>query len=136
MTAKQRSAVSLMESAAYNALRRMARLIDQDSNFNMALRLRLTGMPYRKIGKELGISGQRVQQILRPDPGVSQVIRERAQEACESCHKMVGRSGHIHHLTTAVTTPPAYYRRNADRLNAYHAEWTRQKKQRIFGAAS
>src|ERR1700757_1222375 len=61
-----------------------------------ALELKLSGLTYAAIGKQLGLSRQRVQQMLRPPKAIYELIRERARYRCEKCG-LKTRSGHVHH---------------------------------------
>lgn len=61
-----------------------------------AVELRLKGLTYAEIGRELGISRQRVQQITRPPAQVYDFVKRRAESKCEDCKVPLG-SGHIHH---------------------------------------
>lgn len=58
---------------------------------------RLDGLTYQQIGEELGVSRQRVQQILSPPPAIRKAVATRAHHRCERCGIAVGLSGHIHH---------------------------------------
>jgi len=62
-----------------------------------ALMMKLEGKSYAQVGKELGISRQRVQQLLRPPTNVWKLVYNRANGKCESCGIIVGYSGHVHH---------------------------------------
>jgi hypothetical protein len=57
----------------------------------------IQGKTYRDIGKEFGISGQRVQQIVRPPLAVYNAVKENAKDRCQDCGAFV-RRGHVHHL--------------------------------------
>lgn len=63
-----------------------------------ALKLRLDGFTYTQIGKTMGISRQRAQQLLSPPRAVRALVVERAQGKCEDCGIHVSRSGHVHHI--------------------------------------
>ncbi|KKN34504.1 hypothetical protein LCGC14_0792990 [marine sediment metagenome] len=67
------------------------------SNRSKALHFRLSGMTYAQIGKELGISRQRVQQLVSPPKAVRDLVVSRANGECERCSIRVGRSGQVHH---------------------------------------
>lgn len=64
--------------------------------FSQALTLRLEGLSYSEIGRKLGVSRQRAQQILMPPPPIYNLIRKRAGDRCERCGVFV-TSGHVHH---------------------------------------
>lgn len=62
--------------------------------------MKVSGMTYRAIGQALGVSRQRVQQMLRPPIRVYDQLRRRAANKCEKCglvFKARGH-GHAHHL--------------------------------------
>ena len=61
-----------------------------------ALVLRLDGKTYRQIGTALGVSRQRIQQILMPRPAVWNAVKNRANGRCERCG-LAGESHHVHH---------------------------------------
>ncbi len=64
---------------------------------NQALRLRLKGLSYAEIGKAMGISRQRAQQLIRPSADIYNFVRRRAESRCQDCGiELV--SGHVHHL--------------------------------------
>jgi hypothetical protein len=70
-------------------------LKDQD----VALFLRLRGNSYSEIGHVLGVTRQRIQQMLAPAPDLYRLIVARG--ACEACSVPV-KSGHVHHRSTEV----------------------------------
>jgi len=58
----------------------------------------LEGMTYAAAGRALGISRQRVQQLVRPDAATFNLVRERAGNKCETCGLLLGTGeGHVHH---------------------------------------
>ena len=61
------------------------------------LKMRLDGLSYGQIAKVVGLSRQRVQQILQPPADVKKLVRERAKDKCEDCGIWLGESGHLHH---------------------------------------
>ena len=61
------------------------------------LRMRLDGLSYGQIAKVVGLSRQRVQQLLQPPADVKKLVRERAKDRCEDCGIWLGESGHVHH---------------------------------------
>ena len=61
-----------------------------------ALKLRLDGLTYAAIGRRLGLSRQRIQQLLRPPANVYDIMRRRAANHCESCGVVIYQ-GHAHH---------------------------------------
>ena len=61
------------------------------------LKMRLDGLSYGQIAKVVGLSRQRVQQLLQPPTGVKKLVRERAKDRCEHCGIWLGESGHVHH---------------------------------------
>lgn len=63
---------------------------------NKAMELRLKGLSYTEIGKNLSVSRQRAQQLTRPSAEVYRQVRERVDSKCELCGVTL-RSGHVHH---------------------------------------
>lgn len=63
-----------------------------------ALQLRLEGLTFAAIAKQLGVSRQRVQQILAPPRDVRDSVVIGAQGRCSACELFVGTAGHVHHL--------------------------------------
>jgi len=63
----------------------------------LALDKRLIGMTYAEIAHDLGISRQRVQQLICPSPPVRQYVFNKAGGHCEECGTKLGTNGHIHH---------------------------------------
>lgn len=59
---------------------------------------RLDGMTYEAIGKEIGLSRQRVQQIISPGKYIRNWVISQAQGKCQKCGILVGRAGHVHHI--------------------------------------
>lgn len=57
------------------------------------------GLTYQQIGTNLGISRQRVQQLVAPSPEIRQIIIDREHGACQVCGMQVNDCGHIHHLS-------------------------------------
>ena len=68
------------------------------------LQMRLQGMTYTMIGKEAGISRQRVQQILSPPSEIRKIIVSKAKGRCQRCGIIVGNAGHVHHNGDEVDT--------------------------------
>ena len=67
-----------------------------------ALKLKLEGHTYAAIGEKLGVSRQRIQQMIAPPQAVRLYIIERANQRCQVCSIRVGSRGHVHH--TGSTT--------------------------------
>lgn len=64
----------------------------------------MEGMTYAAAGRVMGISRQRVQQLIRPDAAIFNLIRERAKDACEGCRmRLRVGEGHIHHKKKTCT---------------------------------
>jgi len=64
----------------------------------------IEGMSYAAAGRALGVSRQRVQQLVRPDAATFDLVRERANSMCESCQLLLGTGeGHIHHKKKTCT---------------------------------
>lgn len=62
-----------------------------------ALTLKLEGMTYQQIASKLGLSRQRIQQLIAPPEAIRNLVYDRAKGVCEVCGIRVGRTGHIHH---------------------------------------
>jgi len=73
-----------------------------------ALALRLEGLSFAEIGERVGLSRQRIQQILSPDPAVRSSVVERAEGRCQRCGLHVGTTGHVHHRKSKGATPDDY----------------------------
>ena len=56
-------------------------------------------MTYQQIGDDLGISRQRVQQLIAPPNHIRIRVVRTAQGKCEDCGVQVGHSGHVHHIS-------------------------------------
>jgi len=72
-----------------------------------ALQFHLRGLSYTEIGKELGVSRQRAQQLLRPPIAIYHSVRRKAQYKCENCGVRIN-SGHVHHRKCLGLTPDDY----------------------------
>lgn len=59
--------------------------------------MKLSGRTYTVIGKELGISRQRAQQLISPPRPIRNLIVARAGGLCQHCEAPIGRAGHVHH---------------------------------------
>jgi len=66
------------------------------SNSSKAIELKLLGYTYAQIGKELGVSRQYAQQLVRPPRAIYELVKARAAGRCEECHDTV-QNGHVHH---------------------------------------
>lgn len=73
-----------------------------------ALELRLRGLSYAEVGKQLGVCRQRAQQLLRPPTAVYKSVRLRAKFKCEHCGVDI-RGGHVHHRKCVGATPDDYH---------------------------
>ena len=69
--------------------------------------MRLAGLSYREIGKELGCGRQRAHQLLSPPKEIRQLIGKRAGWECESCGIHID-SGHVHHKECKWFEPDNY----------------------------
>lgn len=67
----------------------------------VAMELRLAGLTYAQIGLKIGLSRQRVQQIISPPPYIRRIVVNRAEGRCETCGIKVNGSGHVHHKSCA-----------------------------------
>lgn len=63
-----------------------------------ALKLKLEGHTYKAIGKELGVSRQRIQQMIAPPKEIRNYVVKRDHDTCHECSIWVGKSGHVHHI--------------------------------------
>lgn len=61
-----------------------------------ALKLRLKGQSYAQIGAAVGLSRQRVQQLLSPPSAIRKLVVAKYGSSCARCG-LVGRSHHVHH---------------------------------------
>lgn len=59
--------------------------------------MRLSGMTYKAIAKEFGVSRQRIQQLIAPPKIIRDVVIKRAQGRCQDCGILVNNQGHVHH---------------------------------------
>lgn len=82
-------------------------MVNQEQRLR-ALRLRLDGLSFAQIGKMLGVSRQRVQQMTAPTARIRAVVVERAGGKCQGCDLPVGSSGHVHHRLSRGATPDNY----------------------------
>lgn len=57
----------------------------------------LDGLTYAAIAKKVGLSRQRVQQIVRPPKPIYDAVKARAHGKCESCEIHI-QDGHVHHI--------------------------------------
>ena len=62
-----------------------------------ALQLRLQGFTYQAIGSHLGVSRQRIQQLLSPPKPIRDLVIRRAKEKCERCGVRCRGYGNVHH---------------------------------------
>ena len=72
-----------------------------------ALAGRLEGKTYQQIARELGISRQRVQQLISPPRDIRDLVSERAGGKCEECG-ILPRDPHIHHKGAVGLGPDIY----------------------------
>lgn len=70
------------------------------------LALRLEGLTYKAIADKVGLSRQRIQQLLSPPTEIRNIVVARAEGKCQECGILVGDSGHVHH--------------NGDEVDAYN----------------
>ena len=62
-----------------------------------AIKMRLEGMNYREIGAVLGITRQRVQQLIRPHTAIRQYVGRLANWNCQNCGIHTPSTGDLHH---------------------------------------
>ena len=71
-----------------------------DERKQRAISLKMSGMTYAEVGKELGISRQRAQQLVRPPSAIYRLVKSRANSMCEECGAVVAKGG-VHHLNSS-----------------------------------
>lgn len=67
------------------------------NRYDEIIELRLAGLTFAEIARRMGVSRQRVQQIVAPPKPIRDQVVARADGKCESCGVDVGKSGHVHH---------------------------------------
>ena len=67
-----------------------------------AILLRLTGETYQSIAEKLGVSRQRVQEMVVAPKAIARIVRDRANDACQGCGITVPKGGHVHHRGAAA----------------------------------
>ena len=72
------------------------------------LQLRLAGLSDLAIAKRMGVSPQRIGQLLAPPLAIRRIVIERARGRCASCGGHVGLSGRIHHRASRGMTCSQY----------------------------
>ena len=63
-----------------------------------ALHMWLKGMTFPSIAREMGVSKQRIHEMLSPPPLLRRVAYELAGGKCQRCGIHLGRNGHYHSL--------------------------------------
>ena len=63
-----------------------------------SLKCQKANLTYQQIGETLGISRQRVQQLIAPSNIEREQIIAEAEGKCQKCGIYVGKAGHIHHV--------------------------------------
>ena len=61
----------------------------------LALQFILEGLTLGEIGQRLGVTRQRVHQLLKPPPAIVQEVMARTRGICESCG-IIARPYHVH----------------------------------------
>jgi len=61
-----------------------------------ALSMRLKGMTFAAIAKEMGVSKQWVQEMLVPPAALRKATYDNARGRCQECGIHLGRNGHYH----------------------------------------
>ena len=69
--------------------------MSETSTQALAVAFKLKGWTYAQIGRKLGVSRQRAQQLVRPPKAVYDLVRKRAGGCCQECGVEVG-SGQVH----------------------------------------
>jgi Homeodomain-like domain-containing protein/HNH endonuclease len=62
------------------------------------------GMTYQAIADKVGVSRQRIQQIVRPPIQIVNMLKKRANGRCENCG-IVPRNAHVHHTEKIAALP-------------------------------
>lgn len=65
--------------------------------FHQAMEMRLRGLAYGAIALELGVSRQRIHQIIAPPREIREGAIKRFAGKCAACGATVGQRGHVHH---------------------------------------
>ena len=69
----------------------------EETQREQAVRLKRSGLSYGQIGRELKVSRQRAQDLVRPQPLIYSAVVRRADGMCQSCFKLIDGPGHVHH---------------------------------------
>ena len=72
------------------------------------LRLRLSGLTYGKIATLVGVSRQRVQEVLSPPKHVRLLVQQKAGARCQNCGIPLNTHGHVHHRECFGFKPDQY----------------------------
>jgi hypothetical protein len=81
-----------------------------------AIGLKLKGMSYSQIGRAMGVTSQRAQQLVMVGPSVKESVRIRAKGKCADCQAYIPSvfedgygsiTGHVHH-DRLTETPEEY----------------------------
>jgi hypothetical protein len=83
-------------------------------NKSLMFQLKLQGASYNQIAEAVGLSRQRIQQLLSPSPKIKRFILQKYEGKCAKCGFNVGKSGHIHHIFSTVSNKEIY--NSADNL--------------------
>jgi hypothetical protein len=70
----------------------------------MAISLKITGMTYEQVAAVMGISRQRVLQLIKPRHSVQTAVKIRARFCCEECREPI-EGGHVHHVDSRLPYP-------------------------------
>lgn len=76
--------------------------------FTDALEMKASGYTYAAIAEKFGVTRQRVAQRLSPRPEVRKFVVDRDRGKCQKCGKVVGESGHVHHVVYEDISPDRY----------------------------
>jgi hypothetical protein len=82
-------------------------MIKKSPKAKRAIALRLSGMAYWEIGKEMEISHQHAQQLCRPADPIRKQLKDRVNGSCERC-KIEAPHGHCHHRISKGITEQQY----------------------------
>ena len=72
------------------------------------MRLRIEGHTYSEIGKRLGLSRQRAQQLTQPPLVVRRMVASAACGECQRCGMFLMYRGDVHHRSSKIETPELY----------------------------
>jgi len=75
---------------------------------SMAIRLRLNGLSYGEIEKQLHLKDTRAYTLTKPSQSVRDLVAHMADFRCESCGQFIRARGHVHHREIRGKTEETY----------------------------